>query len=242
MNICPVLKSTGHFQAGWNVVDYIYYMQNMLPFWDFLSDAEREKLQANVLFREFSKGEIIHNGESDCLGLFLVISGQVRVSLISDNGKGITLYRLLERDICIFTASCMLKNIDFDVFIEAEKKTKALLVPTNIYESLSKSNIAVNEYTKELISSKFSEVMYVLGQILFLSFDKRLAAFLLEQSNIESSDTLSLTHEKIASNLGTAREVVTRKLKSFQAEGIVKLQRGKIIILNKKALYKIENE
>jgi len=216
-----------------------FYLQNMLPFWDSLTSSEKRKLQNGILFRTFSKGQIIHNGANDCLGLFLVISGQVRVSLTSENGKAITLYRLLERDICIFTAACMLKNIDFEVYVEAEKETEALLIPTMLLDTPSKTNLAVNEYTKELLSSKFSDVVYILGQTLFSSFDKRLANFLLEQSNIELSNTIEMTHEAIANNLGTAREVVTRMLKTFQVKGLVLLHRSKIEILDRRQIQNI---
>ena len=98
---------------------------------------------------------------------------------------------------------------------------------------------AVANYTNELMASRFSEVMWLIEQVMFKSFDKRLAAFLLEESNIENSDRLEITHERIANHLGSAREVVTRMLKYFQNEGAVKLSRGAVEITDRKKLSEI---
>ena len=161
--------------------------------------------------------------------------------IISETGREITLFRLFQRDICVFSASCMMPNINFEVYIDAERDTDALLIPTGIYRTLSEASPAVKEYTAQLVASRFSDVMWILEQALFSSFDKRLAAFLLEQSNIEESELLHITHEEIARHLGSAREVVTRMLKVFQSEEIVKLSRGGIQILSRRRLEELAN-
>lgn len=181
----------------------------------------------------------MRTSSKNCSGLFLIESGQVRAYIVSENGKEITLYRLFDRDVCIFSASCIMKNISFDIFIETEKETTAYLIPTPIYDKLSKESIAVQVFANELMGSRFSEVMWIMEQALFMTLDKRLAIFLLEQSNIEQSDKIEITHEKIANHLGSAREVVTRMLKYFQNEGIVSLSRGAIHIKDYKKLEKL---
>lgn len=130
----------------------------------------------------------------------------------------------------------MLRNISFDVYVEAEKETDALLIPTTVYSTLSKESLAVSDYTNQLMSSRFSDVMWVMEQVLFMSFDKRLALFLLEQAEIEGTDRLSMTQEVIARNLGSAREVVTRMLKYFQSEGLVSLFRGGVEIADREGM------
>lgn len=130
----------------------------------------------------------------------------------------------------------MLRNISFDVYVEAEKETDALLIPTTVYSTLSKESLAVSDYTNQLMSSRFSDVMWVMEQVLFMSFDKRLALFLLEQAEIEGTDRLSMTQEVIARNLGSAREVVTRMLKYFQSEGLVSLFRGGVEITDREGM------
>lgn len=178
----------------------------------------------------------MRGGSGDCSGLFLLVSGQVRAYIVSETGKEITLYRLYERDVCIFTASCLMKNISFEILIEVEKETDAYLIPITIFKKLSEESIAVKDFTNQLMASRFTEVMWIMEQALFMSFDKRLALFLQEQTYINDSQVISITHEKIANHLGTAREVVTRMLKYFQNEGIVTLNRGTIEILDQKKL------
>lgn len=212
------------------------FLQQSLPFWKSLSPEQQSGLAEAVTPRVYQKGESVHNGSADCLGLTLVQSGQVRAFILSETGKEITLYRLFERDVCLFSASCIMRNINFDVYMEAEQESRILLIPTHVYETLSKHSLAVADYTSQLLSSRFSDVMWVMEQVLFMSFDKRLALFLLEQSAIDGSDTLAITHEAIARHMGSAREVVTRMLKYFQSEGMVALSRGGLTISDRKKL------
>jgi CRP/FNR family transcriptional regulator len=216
--------------------DDIAYIRNTLQFWKDLNDAQQKTLLQMTVKKQFKSGEPIHTDSDNCSGIFLLKSGQVRGYIVSENGKEITLYRLFDRDVCIFTASCMMRNISFEIFIEAEKDTQAYLIPTPVYRKLTQESLAVQSYTNDLMASRFSEVMWIMEQALFVSFDKRLANFLMEQSNINETDLLEITHEKIANHLGTAREVVTRMLKYFQSEGMVELNRGAIAIIDKKKL------
>jgi CRP/FNR family transcriptional regulator len=212
------------------------FLQDTLNFWRDLSDIQRNNLQQLIVKKQFVIGESMHSNSDNCAGLFLIHSGQVRTYIVSESGKEITLYRLFERDVCIFSASCMMKNITFDIFIEVEKDTEAYLIPTAAFRKLSMESLPVQVFTNNLLASRFSEVMWIMEQALFTSFDKRLANFLLEQVIIGEKNTLEITHEKIANHLGTAREVVTRMLKYFQNEGMVTLNRGAIEILDQEKL------
>jgi CRP/FNR family transcriptional regulator, anaerobic regulatory protein len=218
--------------------DYSFFKE-VLPFWKALSDEQKQQLNQAISLRCIPAGNILHGGVGDCDGLFLVKKGQARAYIVSEAGKEITLYRLFERDICIFSATCLLKNISFDVLVEAEKDMEAFLIPTAIYRELLNNSLAVSDYTNQLMSSRFSDVMWIMEQTLFMSFDKRLALFLLEQATIEDSNRLNITHETIAKHLGSAREVVTRMLKYFAAEGMVELFRGGVIIKDTKKMNNI---
>jgi len=212
------------------------YFQEKLKFWDDLTNNQKALISQSTVKKHFDKGEAVLSGSNNCSGLFLLEKGQVRAYIVSENGREITLYRLFEGDICIFSASCIMKNIKFDIYIEAEKDTDAYLIPAPIYEKLSKESLAVQAFTNELMAMRFSEVMWILEQTLFMTLDKRLSIFLLEQSDIEGTDCLRITHEKIANHLGTAREVVTRMLKYFQNEGMVNISRGVICLTDRKKL------
>ncbi|HNW05327.1 MAG TPA: Crp/Fnr family transcriptional regulator [Oscillospiraceae bacterium] len=203
-------------------------LERYFPIWGKLTDAERALLTQAALPRTAPKGTLLHSGSSDCIGLFLVRSGQLRAFILSDEGKEITIYRLFERDICLFSASCMMRNIQFDVTIEAEKDAELWVIPADVYKRLMDSSAAVANYTNQVMASRFSEVMWLIEQIMWKSFDRRLAAFLLEESALDGGDTLRITHDRIAAHMGTAREVVTRMLRYFQSEGMVSLTRGAI--------------
>ena len=207
-----------------------------LPVWEQLSEDQRRLLAENTTLRRVEAGTVIHSGSADCLGLLLIVSGQLRAYLLSDEGREVTLYRLFEWDTCLFSASCMMRNIQFDIFISAEKDTEFYLVSPKVYADLSRESAALANYMGEIMASRFSEVMWLVEQIMWKNFDSRLAAFLLEEGRLERSDVLPITHEKIAAHLGTAREVVTRMLRYFQSEGLVKLRRGAVELLDQEGL------
>lgn len=212
------------------------YYQETLKFWKDLTDNQKTLINNSIVKKNFNRGEAMRSGSQNCSGLFLIESGQVRAYIVSESGKEITLYRLFDRDVCIFTASCIMKNISFDIFIETEKKTSAYLIPTPVFDKLSKESLGVQVFTNELMASRFTEVMWIMEQALFMTLDKRLAILLLEQSNIEETDKVKITHEKIANHLGSAREVISRMLKYFQNEGMVTLSRGTINIINREKM------
>lgn len=209
------------------------------PIWDKLTPAQQKVISQSSQTRSVPKGTVLHNGSIDCLGLLLILSGQLRAYIISDVGREITLYRLFERDVCIFSASCIMRNIQFEVIIEAEKDSEIIVLPPHIYKKLMEESAAVANFSNQVMGSRFTEVMWLIEQIMWKSFDKRLASFLIEESVLDNTDSLKITHEKIANHLGTAREVVTRMLRYFQSEGLVKLSRGTIELTDKKRLEEI---
>ena len=205
------------------------------PFWDSLSADHKEDILRHAAEHVFTKGSVLrpyNENESECMGFVLVNKGQLRAFMLSDGGKEVTLYRLFSLDICLFSASCVMRNIQFDIQLEAEKETRAWVIPASLCNRLMQQSLAMANFTNELMASRFTDVMWTLDQVLFKSMDNRIAALLLELSVIEASDAISVTHEELANQLGTAREVVTRLLKYFQSDGIIKLSRGSIRLLN----------
>ena len=206
------------------------------PFWNDLREQDKSFLYENTYEVSYKKGANIHDGQ-ECTGLLMVKKGCLRVYLLSDEGKEITLYRLDAGEICMLSASCVLHSITFDVFIDAEEDTDCVLVAGCAFSQLAERNPYVKIYMLDAVNNRFSEVMWVMQQILFMSFDRRLAIFLLDESAKLGSDTIKLTHEQIAKYMGSAREVVSRMLKYFISEGIVSSSRQEgIKILDKKRL------
>lgn len=206
------------------------------PIWDRLKPEEQQALESAAQKRYVKKDTVLHSGKEDCVGLFAICSGQLRAYIVSPEGKEITLYRLFERDMCLFSAACIMNSIQFDIMIGAEKDAALWMIPVEVYKRSMQTSAVLANYTNELMAARFSEVMWRLDQILFQRFDRRLASFLLEESAIDGSDTLETTHEKIANHLGSAREVVTRMLKYFQGEQMVELSRGTIRLTDRTKL------
>ena len=184
---------------------------------------------------------MIHDSSAECLGLVMVRSGQLRAYILSEDGREITISRLFEYDVTLLSASCVMPDMQFNVMIEVEKDSEFWSIPACLFKNLADESLAVSNYSRSLLSSNFSELMWLMEQIMWKSMDKRLAAFLIEEARLEESDMMQITHEKIANHMGTAREVVTRMLRYFQNEGMVKLTRGTIEILDHKKLELLHN-
>ena len=215
--------------------------RNFFPIWDKLTADQQEQIAQVIEFRSVSKGTHIHDSSADCLGLIIVKSGQLRAYILSEDGREITIGRLFEYDVSLLSASCVMPDLQLNVMIEAEKDTQFWSIPAYLFKNLMDESLAVSNYSRNLLSSNFSELMWLMEQIMWKSFDKRLAAFLLEEMNLEETPVLKITHEKIAAHMGTAREVVTRMLRYFQNEGMVKLTRGTIEIADAEALEKLSD-
>ena len=212
--------------------------QTYFPPWDKLTAAQQDRVLRAL---HVKKGAVIHQGSADCTGLLLVRSGQLRAYILSDEGREITLYRLFDRDLCLFSASCIMRSIQFDVTIEAEKDTALWVIPAEVYQGLMEESAPLSNYTNELMASRFSEVMWLMEQVMWKRLDQRLAAFLLEEAAIEGTCELKTTHEAIANHLGSQREVITRMLRYFQSEGMVQLSRGRVTVRDGERLKKLRD-
>ncbi len=212
------------------------------PIWDKLTAQQRSRIEAVTEFKTYKAGDILHQGSMDCLGLLLVRTGQLRSYILSDEGREITITRFLERDICLFSASCVMPNMQFEIIIEAEKDTQLWIVPACLYKDLMDESLPVARFSNDLITNHFSEMMWLVEQVMWKSFDKRLAKFLLEESALDGSTKLKITHERIAGHLGSAREVVTRMLHYFQTEGMVRLNRGTVELTDLKRLTELAED
>ena len=213
---------------------------NYFPIWNKLNADQQNRILSVTDFQRAKCGTVLHDGSPDCLGMLVIRSGQLRAYMLSEEGREITICRFFEMDICLFSASCVMPNMQFDILIEAEKDTEFWVVPACLFQNLMDESIVIANYARNLITNHFSELMWLMEQIMWKSFDKRLASFLLEESTLEGTDSLKTTHEKIANHMGTAREVVTRMLRYFQSEGMVKLTRGSVDLVDIEKLRKLQ--
>lgn len=215
------------------------FLKAHLPFFQSLSLQEVQELQQYATHCSYKKGQPIYNSSSECLGLIVIISGVVRSYLLSQDGKEVTLYRLWNGDCCILSASCLLKNITFDLYMDVQEDTEMILIGSDYYSKLMEQNSYVQNYTYQLTNNRFSDVMWMVEQVFFMSLDQRIAVFLLDECSKNNTSTIYMTHAEIATCIGSAREAVTRMLKYMQEENLLELFRGGIHILNRKQLYQL---
>ena len=217
-------------------------IEQFFPVYTKLTPQQQQMVTEFTVLRKVTAGTIVHNGTVECTGFLVVRSGQLRAYTLSEEGREVTVYRLFDHDCCLFSAACIMASLQFEVIIEAEKDSEVFIIPPNVFQKLMNESLPVSKYTNDLMATRFSDVMWLMEQIMWKSFDKRLASFLLEETGIEGTPCLKVTHERIANHMGTAREVVTRMLRYFQGEGLVKLSRGTIEITDEAGLEALQDE
>ncbi|MBK5244718.1 MAG: Crp/Fnr family transcriptional regulator [Eubacteriaceae bacterium] len=217
----------------------VAFIESIFTFWNRLNPLQKSLILGNAMPVNYARGENIHSGENDCIGVLLIKSGELRTYMLSEDGREITLYRLTQGDVCILSASCILKSITFEVLIDASTDSEVLLINSSIFQQICDANIYAENFSYKMAADRFSDVMWAMQQILFMSFDKRLALFLVDELSRNGKDSIALTHEQIAKYVGSAREVVSRMLKYFENEGLVKLSRGAVTVIDKDRLGKL---
>ena len=212
--------------------------EKYFPFWSELSEKDRASLCENTAEEHYDRGAPVQS-TGGCSGLFLVRSGRLRVYMLSKEGKEITLYRLEPGDVCMLAASCVLGSITFEVFVDAELPSDCYRISASAFGDVVERIPAVKIFALETTVERFSEVMWVMQQLVFMSMDQRIAIFLLDEASRTGLSVLNLTHEQIARHLGTAREVISRVLKHMASDGLLEVLRGGIRIKDKSALRKL---
>ena len=197
-----------------------------LPFWDKLSETERQAVSQGASLRSFERGQLIFGCHDDCLGMLLLLKGGLRAFMVSEEGREVTLFRLSEGDCDVLSASCVIRQISFDTSLTAERDCQALIIGADTVARLAQANIYARCFIFELATERFSSVMWSMQQILFKGFDRRLAGFLVSEYERTGSPELRMTHEQLAQHTSSAREVVARMLKRFSADGLVEYRRG----------------
>lgn len=210
-----------------------------LPFWANLSTDEKAILSQRALTKKFAKGQLVSSNTSSCLGIVLILSGEIRIGLTSDEGREITLYQAHEGDICISTASCVIRQLTFDADVTAEKDTSVLVIPSSVCARLMETNIHVRAFVFEKQTERYSQTVWAIQTMLFKRFDQRLASYLVSAYDRTGCDEIKKAQEEIARDVNSAREVVARMLREFSAKGLVKIKRGAIKLSDIEALRSI---
>lgn len=205
-----------------------------LPFWKDLTLIERARCEKVSYIKSYKKGETVLNAGDNCLGLTFVIKGNVRVYILSEEGREITLFNFKDGEECLFSAKCVFSQLEFETFITSQEDTTLLIVPAYLFSQIMRENIRVKCFILEQMTEHFSSVMNTMQEIIFLRYDKRLATFLL--NNTKESNTIKMTQEEIATATNSAREVVARMLKHFESDELIEYRRGQITIVDREGL------
>lgn len=221
-------------------MEYEEYIKQF-EFWNNLSKQEKEKVYKNIVVKKYNKGSFIDNN-NECLGVIKLMQGEIRTYIMSEEGREVTLFKIKENESCVLSASCILNQVKFDTFMIAEDDCILIAINSVFLNRLINENIYVKCYIYEMLSNRFSSVMNIFQEMLFDKFTVRLAKYLFNKYTKTNKYDIIITQEQIAKDMGSAREVVTRNLKVFADENILKITRGKISIIDlNKLKYFAEN-
>ena len=165
-----------------------------------------------------------------CDQLAIVLAGTVRVYKVGESGREITLYRIEETESCVLTASCILSRTQFPALAVAETDVEAVLIPAYVLRDWVARYEPWRDYVFNMMSQRLADVIATVEEVAFRRMDARIAEFLAELG--ENGATIPITHQEIASELGTAREVVSRILKDLERGGLIALSRGAVTLLD----------
>ena len=213
-------------------------MFSAFPFWEKLNIQAKTDLFTYGQKVSLSKKQFICLEGDFCQHLPLIISGSVRVYKIGETGREITLYHLEKGDSCIMTASCIMSQKEFPAFAVTETEVVAFTIPANNLREWVKHNPIWQDYIFGLLSQRLANVIEIVEEVAFRRMDSRIASYLVKIGD-NNAETIQITHEEIAQELGTSREVVSRILKTFEKQRLLCLSRGKIQLKNWEELEKI---
>lgn len=214
-------------------------LESVLPFWEVLTDNDKTHIIDTLQLHDFKKNDIIYHAGQGQIGLKLVVKGRVRVFISTPDGNEMTLYRLSERNVCVLSIACMMNIYQIDINVLAEQDSVLCMIPKDVYDDLLDKYKEVREFSNHILTERLGGIINIVSDLAFVKISKRLADNLIEHSKLNHSDTFSITHEELANDIGSAREVVSRTLKHFENLELVSLGRGKITIIDKTGLRQV---
>lgn len=215
-------------------------LNNLCSTYSFINNLDeniKELIKSRIVIENLESNSQIMSRGDQCRGFSLILNGTIRVYKISDKGKEVTLYKLASGDTCYLSMSCMLTNEAYPAFAEVIEPTTIVFIPNDIFNKYIYNTLDFQKYMVTNLFSKYTDVINLLEEIAFERMDVRISKYLLDVSlKTNNSNFLYLTQERIAQELGTSREVVTRILTDFKNKDIITTQRGKITIIDREKL------
>ena len=213
---------------------YAYLISQAIPFLQDQDSRLVQEFNRRAFHAHFPAGREIFAEGDRVEGIALIISGVVRVYKISDSGREITLYRFGEGESCVITANAIINVGDFPAIAVVEQEAEAVMIPADAFLDWIDRYEEWRHFIFSLNAQRLISVMEIVDQVAFQRMDRRIAAFLLERADIENP--IPVTHQEIANDLGSSREVVSRLLEDFSARGMVRLSRGEVEVVDRMQL------
>jgi CRP/FNR family transcriptional regulator len=214
--------------------DHFQQIASVLPFLQTADPQLAREFQQSTYFVKIPAGREIFVEGDIVSGIALMMSGIVRVYKIGESGREITLYRFGEGESCVISANAILNQQDFPAIAIVERDAEAVMIPAKTFSDWVRRYDPWRDFLFNLVSDRLASLMEVVDEVAFQRMDRRVATFLLERSQIKG--TIRITHQEIANEIGSSREVISRILEDFSSRGLVSLSRGEIQILDQDAM------
>ncbi|MCW8891157.1 MAG: Crp/Fnr family transcriptional regulator [Sedimenticola sp.] len=222
-------------------IDQQASLKQRIPFLNQGDDQLNKLFYTQASITHLKSGQPICHEGNECSHLAIVLEGTARIYKLGENGKEITLYRIGQGESCILTASCILSEIPFPAFAVCETDIEAAIIPAAAVQQWLSESALWRDYIFSLVASRLSNIIHVVEDVVFRKMDRRIAGYLCSRAT-ESGALITTTHQVIASELGTSREVVSRILKDFEQEKLIKVTRGAIQLLDVDSLSTKQHE
>lgn len=202
----------------------------IMPFLQRADEALIRELKQHAQFAKIPAGRDVFVDGDRVDGIALLLSGVVRVYKIGETGREITLYRFGLGQSCILTANAILSQKSFPAIATVEEDAEAVMIPAEVFRGWVSKYELWREFVFDLLSERLSTVMTVVDEVVFKRMDRRVASLLLKQAEVQNP--MRITHQEIASELGSSREVISRILEDFSREGLIEAGRGTVEVLD----------
>jgi CRP/FNR family transcriptional regulator len=209
-------------------------LRALYPAFESLDDTRLDRLLDDSMVLNLKAGTVLFDDESPCQAFPLLIEGTIRVSKVGSTGRELQLYRVVPGEACILTSSCLLGNVSYNARGVAETDMVAVALPQPVFQRLLSEHEPFRNYVFSLFAERIGELMQLVEAVAFQKLDQRLAALLLGKGKV-----IRITHQALADELGSVREIVSRLLKSFADQGYVSLGREQVEIVNPQGLRRV---
>lgn len=204
--------------------------KSRIPFWNFIHNELADQIRSHAYSLDYSAGDKLTDAGRSHVGMIIVLSGRIRVSLVSTTARELTI-AVQKRDGIIYIGGNPTPQVMNNFELEAETHSKVIILPMSDFDTMIRSDPHIENVVLKSVLGLFNGILFDMQNFLFQNLEQRLASHLLFEHTQQGSLQISTTHQRIANSIASSREVVSRALKNWEHNGIVLLSRGRIELL-----------